>query len=64
MSNTTGLKQRICEAESAEEVVALMAEGAEYDHASEHTRHQWLRISKEKIKTFEQERIDAKKKGN
>ena len=64
MQNTIGLKQKIREATSKVEVGALMMQGEEYEYASEHTRRQWLRISKEKLKAFKQEKINAKTKSN
>lgn len=64
MPNTIGLKQRIREATSKMEVGALMMEGEKYEYASGHTRHQWRRIAKEKIREFNQETVDVKKKSN
>ena len=64
MPNTIGLKQRIREATSKVEVGALMMQGEEYEYASEHTRRQWLRISKEKLKALDKEKTDAKKKSH
>jgi len=64
MPSTISLKQRIRESESKMELGALMLEGQEYKYASGHTRRQWLRISREKLKAFEQEKKDVKKKGN
>ena len=64
MQNTIGLKQKIREAESKLEVGALMLEGQGYEYASRHTRRQWARIAKEKLKEFDKETKNAKKKGN
>lgn len=64
MRNTIGLKQRIREAESKLEVGALLLEGQNYEYVSRHTRRQWQRISKEKMREFNQETKDAKKKSN
>lgn len=64
MPETIGIKQRIREAKNRSEVEALMIEGHTYVYASGHTRRQWLRISREKLKAFEQEKTDAKKKSD
>lgn len=64
MPNTGSLKQRLREAESPLELGALMMEGSEYNYASKHTRRQWVRISQEKVREFNREFLDAKKKSN
>lgn len=64
MPDTIGLKQRLRKATSKIELGALMLEGQEYQYASGHTRRQWKRISKEKLKKFKQEKTDVKKKGS
>ena len=64
MPETIGLKQRIREAKSANEVNILLTEGKAYKFVSDRTVRQWLRISDAKLKAFKQEKTDAKKKGN
>lgn len=64
MPDIIGLKQRIRESESKMALGALMLEGQGYRYASGHTRRQWERISKEKLKEFNKEKNDAKKKSN
>ena len=64
MTNTIGIKQRLREAKNRDEVAYLMMEGHQYEYASKRTRRQWMRICREKIKTFNREFLDAEKKGN
>lgn len=64
MPDTIGLKQRLRAAESKGVVGALMLDGQGYKYASGHTQRQWARIAKEKLKEFNKEIKNAKKKGN
>jgi hypothetical protein len=61
MSTTaTGLRQQILSAQTEEEVVALVKQGATYEHASPKTKQSWRLASTRTLASHRGVKVEAK----